>query len=156
MISILRLSSDISINRIKLCLILLILFYQFERKPPSLLKLEIANQKLKQEIAQRKKAQERLLQMALYNQITDLANYNSFISRLKQALQQTKTQPDYGFAILLIDCDREGEIKQSLGYTARKKLTIAIANSLTSLISKSSFLSRFDCQGIEEFLLWAV
>ncbi len=110
----------------------------------SVLELETIDRQLKQEIAQRKQAEERLLQMALYDQTTGLANRNSLISRLKQALQLTKTQPDYSFALLLIDCDRDGEIKQSLGYIARKKLTIAIGNSLTSSIPKSSFLSLFE------------
>ena len=114
--------------------------------------LERVNRQLKQEITQRQQAEKKLSKIALYDPITGLANRDSFISRLKQAIALSNTQPEYGFAILLIDGDRDGALKQSLTYTARQKLMVAMGNALKSLIPQSGFLSRFEGQEFAIFL----
>lgn len=115
------------------------------------LELKTANQKLQQEITQRQEAQDRLLRMALYDSVTGLANRNSFVSRLKQALQVAKKQPDYFFAVILLECDRFRAIKRTISHIESNQLLITIGDSITACLPDSSLLSRLEG---EEFAIF--
>ncbi|MGF1539064.1 MAG: EAL domain-containing protein [Pleurocapsa sp.] len=106
--------------------------------------IEISNEKLKQEILRRQQAQDNLLRMALHDPITGLANRNSFMSRLKQALKTTQTQPNYFFAVILLECDRFKTIKHTLGHLETNQLLMTIGTTLASCLDESSLLSRLE------------
>ena len=114
-------------------------------------KLEESNQQLQQEINRRQQAQDRLLQMALNDPITGFANRNSLISRLKQALKATEKQPDYFFAVILLECDRFKNIKRTLSHIESNQLLMAIAQALNTNLPKSALLSRLEG---EEFAIF--
>ncbi|MGL6339956.1 MAG: response regulator, partial [Waterburya sp.] len=113
--------------------------------------LEQSNQQLKAEINRRQQAQDRLLQMALNDPVTGFANRNSFISRLKQALRVTEQQPDYFFAVILLECDRFKNIKRTISHVDSNQLLMAIAQTLHSCIPESALLSRLEG---EEFAIF--
>jgi diguanylate cyclase (GGDEF)-like protein len=106
--------------------------------------LEVINQKLKAEIEQKQQVQDRLLRMALQDSITGLANRNAFVSRIQQALKLAAKQPNYFFAVILLECDRFKTIKRSIGHIESNQLFMAIGNRLGALLPKSSLLSRFE------------
>ena len=126
---------------------------QLERKVKErTVELETSNQQLKLEIDRRQQAQDNLLRMALHDPITGLANRNSFVSRLKQALKVTEQQPDYFFAVILLECDRFKTIKRTLSHIEGNQLLMAIGNALGSCLDKSSLLSRLEGDEFAIFL----
>ncbi|MGL4884093.1 MAG: diguanylate cyclase domain-containing protein, partial [Waterburya sp.] len=114
--------------------------------------LEQSNQQLQAEINRRQQAQDRLLQMALNDPVTGFANRNSFISRLKQALRVTEQQPDYFFAVILLECDRFKNIKRTISHVDSNQLLMAIAQTLHSCIPESALLSRLEGEEFAIFL----
>lgn len=126
---------------------------QLERKVKErTVELETSNQQLRLEIDRRQQAQDNLLRMALHDPITGLANRNSFVSRLKQALKVTEQQPDYFFAVILLECDRFKTIKRTLSHIEGNQLLMAIGNALGSCLDKSSLLSRLEGDEFAIFL----
>lgn len=114
--------------------------------------LEAKNQQLEQEITRRQQAQDNLLRIALHDPITGLANRNSFMNRLKQALKTTQQQPNYFFAVILLECDRFNTIKNTLGHLETNQLLMAIGTALASCLSESSLLSRIEGEEFAVFL----
>lgn len=114
--------------------------------------LEESNQQLKQEINRRQQAQDRLMKIALSDSITGFPNRNSFSSRLKQALRDTEKQPDYFFAVILLECDRFKNIKRTLSHIDCNQLLMSIAHALDSCLPKSALLSRLEGEEFGIFL----
>jgi diguanylate cyclase (GGDEF)-like protein len=114
--------------------------------------LEQSNQQLQAEINRRQQAQDRLLQIALNDPVTGFANRNSFISRLKQALRVTEQQPDYFFAVILLECDRFKNIKRTISHIDSNQLLMAIAQTLHYCIPESALLSRLEGEEFAIFL----
>ena len=114
--------------------------------------LEQNNQQLREEVNRRQQAQDRLLKMALSDPITGYANRNSFVSRLKQALRVTQQQPDYFFAVILLECDRFRNIKRTISHLDTNQLLMAIAHGLDFCLPKSALLSRLEGEVFGIFL----
>ena len=106
--------------------------------------LKTANKKLKQEIQRRQQAQDRLLKLALNDSITGLPNRKSFLAILKQALNKVKSQADYQFAVLLVNCDNFQKIKCYLGHLGSNQLIAEIAHRISNCLVDSMTLSRFE------------
>jgi diguanylate cyclase (GGDEF)-like protein len=126
---------------------------QLEAKVKSrTVELENSNQQLKSEIERRQQAQDRLLKMALNDPITGYANRNSFISRLNQALRVTLNQPDYFFAVILLECDRFRNIKRTLSHIDSNQLLMAIAHTIHSCLPETGLLARLEGEEFSIFL----
>lgn len=97
--------------------------------------LEVANQELKQEIIERKRVESKLLEMALHDPLTGLPNRTLFMERLEQALNRTKQQSDYRFAVLFLDCDRFKVVNDSLGHLVGDELLIAFAKRVQGTLA---------------------
>ena len=106
--------------------------------------LEIANQKLQQEINQRQKAQDAMLRQALQDSLTGLANRNAFISRVKKAIKQKQSDPNYNYAIFLLECDRFKYIKHNYGYIEANQFLIALSTRIIGCFPHSACISRFE------------
>ncbi|MEO1430100.1 MAG: EAL domain-containing protein [Cyanobacteria bacterium J06633_8] len=119
-----------------------------ERVKRRTLELENALEKLKIEVRSRQELQNKLLENALRDALTSLPNRVFFINRLEQALNRTKSEVDYHFAILFIDCDRFKIINDSLGHLVGDELLIAIAKRLQTSLSPLDTLARL---GGDEF-----
>ena len=112
--------------------------------------LQAANQDLKTEIIERKRVQEQLLHLAVHDPLTSLPNRTLFLERLAQALNRSKQDADYLFAVLFIDCDRFKVVNDSLGHLIGDQLLIAVARRLESCLSLVDTLARL---GGDEFTI---
>ncbi|MEC4815286.1 MAG: EAL domain-containing protein [Scytonema sp. PMC 1069.18] len=113
-------------------------------------KLEMALDKVQMEVQERKQLQNKLLEMALHDSLTGLPNRVLFIKKLEHALQRAKLDPDYGFAVLFLDCDRFKVVNDSLGHLVGDELLGAIARRLQASLRHEDTLSRF---GGDEFAI---
>lgn len=90
------------------------------------------------------------VEMLLRDRLTSLPNRVSFLQSLEQAIHQAKTDSDYRFAVLFLDCDRFKIINNSLGYIVGDELLKALARRLESKLSASDILARI---GDDEFAI---
>jgi diguanylate cyclase (GGDEF)-like protein len=63
--------------------------------------------------------------------LTGLPNRAQLTERLREAVERSRRDPDYGFALLFLDFDRFKIINDSLGHDAGDMLLIGIARRLT-------------------------
>ena len=113
--------------------------------------LKAANHGLETEIIKRQKMQEQLLYMATHDYLTDLPNRGWLMQRLEQALINTRNNPGYKFAVVLLDCDRFKVINDSLGHIVGDQLLVAISRRLESYLPPGSVLTRL---GGDEFTIF--
>ena len=106
--------------------------------------LEISNQKLQQEIDRRQKVQDAMLRQALQDPLTGLVSRNALISKVKNAIEKKQNEPQYQYAIFLLECDRFKYIKHNYGYIEANRFLIALSHQITACFSESACISRFE------------
>jgi diguanylate cyclase (GGDEF)-like protein len=97
---------------------------------------------LNQEISNHKLTQQQLFYQAWHDTLTGLPNRNRLIENLQRALQRSKSDSDYLFAVLFIDLDRFKIINDSLGHAVGDQLLIAIARILQDVSSTGDTVTR--------------
>jgi diguanylate cyclase (GGDEF)-like protein/PAS domain S-box-containing protein len=102
------------------------------------------------DVTQRKQTEAQLRQNAFYDRLTGLANRALFMEHLQHALQQTKRQKDYLFAVLFLDLDRFKVINDSLGHLKGDQFLITIAQRLAACIRSTDIAARL---GGDEFTI---
>ncbi|MBD2502070.1 EAL domain-containing protein [Anabaena azotica FACHB-119] len=102
------------------------------------------------DVTQRKQTEAQLRQNAFYDRLTGLANRALFMEHLQHALQQTKRQKDYLFAVLFLDLDRFKVINDSLGHLKGDQFLITIAKRLAACIRSTDIAARL---GGDEFTI---
>lgn len=112
--------------------------------------LEVAYLELKREIAERKLLQAELTKMAMQDALTGLPNRILFMERLQEALKLAKSNKNYHFGVLFLDCDRFKIVNDSLGHLVGDELLIALARRLESCMDATNTLSRL---GGDEFAI---
>jgi diguanylate cyclase (GGDEF)-like protein len=110
--------------------------------------LQEAMQKLQAEINSRQELQTKLLNIVLHDSLTGLPNRVLFLRKLESALNRTKQDDNYQFAVLFLDCDRFKVVNDSLGHFVGDELLIAIARRIQSTLSPFDTFARF---GGDEF-----
>lgn len=119
-------------------------FFSRERQDPqqpmSRLMMQIGTQLGR--VVERERASERLLHDALHDPLTQLGNRKLFLSRLAQALQQARRDPDYQFAVLFVDLDRFKAINDGLGHQAGDQLILATADRLGACLRLTDLVTR--------------
>ncbi len=108
------------------------------------------NQQLQEDIIKRQEAQEQLLHNSLHDGLTGLPNQRLFLERVQQAIEHTKQQNNYLFAVLFLDLDRFKVINDSLGHLMGNQLLIAISHRLKSVLRVGDIVARF---GGDEFTI---
>lgn len=110
--------------------------------------LEKALVKLQQEITVSQSLQSKLLEIALHDSLTGLPNRVLFTKRLEKALNRTKQETNYHFAVMFLDCDRFKIINDSLGHLVGDELLTAIADRIQLCLKPYDTLARL---GGDEF-----
>jgi diguanylate cyclase (GGDEF)-like protein len=110
------------------------------------------NDELEQRVIERtlelQQANAKLSYLALHDPLTELPNRTLFLERLEQAIEQSKTEPDYQFAVLFLDGDRFKNINDSLGHIMGDQLLMAVARRLETCCESGDILARL---GGDEF-----
>ena len=83
------------------------------------------------DITARKLADEERRSADLHDKLTHLPNRSMLTERLTKAIQRSKEDPDYMFAVLLLDFDRFKIVNDSLGHEMGDRLLVSIAERLT-------------------------
>ncbi len=114
---------------------------------------------IQRDITQRKQMEAKLRYEALHDALTSLPNRTSFVSQVRQCIEQpaervsaSGSQPsqDSLFAVLFLDLDRFKVINDSLGYKAGDRMLVAIANRLKASVQPSDMVARI---GGDEFAI---
>lgn len=79
---------------------------------------------------------------SLCDPLTNLPNRTFFIDRLTWAVGQSKSQPNYQFAVLFLDLDRFKVPNDSLGHLVGDGLLIGVAQRLQACLCKRKFTSK--------------
>ncbi len=111
---------------------------------------EVAKLELEKEIAFRQQVEQQLLHTALHDGLTGLPNRVWFLDRLKYALEMTKQQENYLFAVMFLDLDRFKVINDSLGHLLGDKLLCVIAERIKACLRSTDTAARL---GGDEFII---
>ena len=95
-----------------------------------------------------RESKERFRHAAFHDELTDLPNRSLFMQTLKSALEQSKQNPDYKFAVLFLDINRFKNINDSLGHSTGDRLIQQVAKRLETSVRGENLVARF---GGDEF-----
>jgi diguanylate cyclase (GGDEF)-like protein/PAS domain S-box-containing protein len=102
------------------------------------------------DITDRKQVETDLSYEAKHDSLTGLPNRAAFLDRVDRAINHSKTNPEYLFAILFIDLDRFKIVNDSLGHQVGDELLITVAKILTDCARNQDFVARL---GGDEFTI---
>ena len=100
------------------------------------------------DITSRHVAERRLQHIAYHDGLTDLANRNCFQERLGVAVEKSRTDRRYGFALIVLDLDRFKIVNDSLGHPAGDELLKEVARRLETCVRPVDLVARL---GGDEF-----
>lgn len=103
-----------------------------------------------QNITRRKEMENKLIEAANTDFLTKLWNRAYFMGFLEKLLKKIEQNPDYVFALLLIDIDNFKTINDSLGHLVGDQFLINIANHLRKCVTEKDVVARL---GGDEFAI---
>lgn len=112
--------------------------------------LENEKAALEAEIQERKRIEARLHYVAFHDNLTSLYNRQFFIDRLAAAFERLTADPEFRFAVLLLDLDRFKLINDSFGHRMGDLMLIEIAQRLRNCTRTDDVVARL---GGDEFAL---
>jgi diguanylate cyclase (GGDEF)-like protein len=95
-------------------------------------------------------AEAQLVHGALHDPLTNLPNRAYFMERVAEAIERTRREADYRFAVLFLDIDHFKVVNDSLGHLAGDDLLVAIARRLEATTRPTDLVARL---GGDEFTL---
>jgi diguanylate cyclase (GGDEF)-like protein/PAS domain S-box-containing protein len=100
------------------------------------------------DITSRRVAESRLNHIAYHDDLTGLANRHSFHEALETAVERTRLDAGYRFAVLYLDLDRFKLVNDSLGHVAGNELLREVAARLRASVRPADLVARL---GGDEF-----
>jgi diguanylate cyclase (GGDEF)-like protein len=101
-------------------------------------KLVIVNR----DVTQRVDAEQKLAHNALHDALTDLPNRRLFLDRLQRCHAQTRRDPGFHYAVLLVDIDGFKALNHSLGSAAGDQFLMEIGRRLQVCLREGDVLAR--------------
>jgi diguanylate cyclase (GGDEF)-like protein/PAS domain S-box-containing protein len=105
-------------------------------------------QTVSRDVTKRVRAEAQLNYSTLYDKLTDLPNRVLLLERVDAALQRTKQNKHYQFALLLLDLDQFKLVNDSLGHMVGDQLIVSVADLLKSCLRTNDTVARL---GGDEF-----
>jgi diguanylate cyclase (GGDEF)-like protein/PAS domain S-box-containing protein len=102
------------------------------------------------DITSRRRAEGELLHIAYHDSLTDLANRNCFQERLRVAVERSRTERRFRFAVMILDLDRFKLVNDSLGHPAGDELLKEVARRLNACVRPRDLVARL---GGDEFAI---
>ena len=102
------------------------------------------------DVTERKEDEARLQRAALHDALTDLPNRAFFAECVTRALERTRREPRYRFAMFYLDLDDFKLVNDSLGHEAGDELLIGIARRLITTLRPGDVVARL---GGDEFTI---
>ncbi len=90
-----------------------------------------------------RESKEKFRHAAFHDTLTDLPNRNLFMETLKFALEKSKHNPAYKFAVLFLDINRFKTINDSLGHSMGDRLILHVAKRLATSVRDKDLVARF-------------
>ena len=90
-----------------------------------------------------RESKERFRHAAFHDSLTDLPNRNLFMETLKYALEKSKHNADFKFAVLFLDINRFKTINDSLGHSMGDRLILHVAKRLATSVREKDLVARF-------------
>ncbi len=103
-----------------------------------------------QDVSSRKAFEEQLTYQAFHDSLTGLPNRALFIERLDRAIKRAARDPQFRFAVLMLDVDRFKSINDSLGHVVGDRLLQEIAQRLAATVREMDTVARL---GGDEFAM---
>lgn len=114
------------------------------------LNLQTMNNDLRHEIKERKRIEEQLAFDALHDPLTKLPNRTLFLDRLNHAIELSKRNSHYSYAVLFLDLDQFKAVNDCKGHSAGDCLLIDFVERVQQCIRKSDTFARL---GGDEFTI---
>ncbi|HEY7513529.1 MAG TPA: diguanylate cyclase, partial [Vicinamibacteria bacterium] len=102
------------------------------------------------DITERKQLEQQVLHDAFHDALTGLPNRALFMDRAGRAVERSKRNPDYAFAVLVVDLDRFKVVNDGLGYRAGDELIRDTAVRIARCLRPEDTVARL---GGDEFAL---
>ncbi|MBL8362509.1 MAG: EAL domain-containing protein [Rubrivivax sp.] len=102
------------------------------------------------DITSRRRAEGELHHIAYHDSLTDLANRNCFQERLQVAVEHSRTDRRYRFALMVLDLDRFKIVNDTLGHPAGDELLKEVARRLAACVRPPDLVARL---GGDEFAI---
>ncbi len=102
------------------------------------------------DITQYKNNERRLRKLAFHDKLTNLGNRDLFHNDITNVLEQLKSYPDLGGALLFLDLDGFKQVNDTLGHKAGDALLLETARRLHDCLRESDSIYRF---GGDEFVV---
>jgi len=102
------------------------------------------------DITSRRRAEGELHHIAYHDSLTDLANRNCFQERLRVAVEHSRQDRRFGFAVMYLDLDRFKLVNDGLGHGAGDELLKEAARRLSECVRPRDLVARL---GGDEFAI---
>lgn len=114
------------------------------------LKLSQVNEELNVELVERKRIGEQLSYTSLHDPLTNLPNRVLFIDLLRHAMERSKRNKNFKFAVFFLDLDRFKVVNDSMGHNIGDLLLIESAHRLKACLRSQDTVARL---GGDEFVI---
>jgi diguanylate cyclase (GGDEF)-like protein/PAS domain S-box-containing protein len=102
------------------------------------------------DITSRRRAEGELHHIAYHDSLTDLANRSCFQERLSSAVERSRTDLRFSFAVMYLDLDRFKVVNDTLGHPAGDQMLKEVARRLSECVRPRDLVARL---GGDEFAI---